>query len=276
MIKTCPICGKEFETKVEHKRFCSPECKKEKDNFARFAKYHHEKPDAQIISKCRERYGKHLNPELIQSRKSTCIVCGKEFETKVGHKKFCSVICQQRYFRKKHKPLTKCLVCGKEFESSNGRLLCSPECAKERRLILKRVYHTAKPAKIVTCAICKKEFEATVYNRKYCSAECLRIGKAIRACERFHKKNPNARYITKNTMVKRKAKATPIVRKSEIGICKECGREFKVKSLTPEYYCSEECELKSLHRKQNLYSATTFIWLKDFVRQSWSRQCLAR
>ena len=210
-----------------------------------------------------------------------CALCGKEFDTKSGQKKYCSLECRCKrdglaVFAKYHLknpnaqitskcsgrdikkliglPQTRrvtCRFCGKKFETKSIRKkFCSHNCRQ-------KYYYYKQRNNIKICEICGKEFESTKSTRKYCSAVCERKAKSAQANIRLHKLNPNARHYK--------------IVKSEIGFCKECGREFKIKSLTPEYYCSEECELKSLHRKQNLFKDTTFTWLENLVHQSWSR-----
>lgn len=201
-----------------------------------------------------------------------CVICGKEFDTKSGQKKYCSLECKQKrdglvYFTKYHienpnaKITSKC--SGRDIEKLKVKFFNNAQkyCIVRRKVIKRTV--------IKTCMICGNKFETASTAQKYCSADCKRKAVNARAVIRLHKLNPNARYYTKDKNKMKKVK--PVIRKSEIGFCKECGREFKIKSLTPEYYCSEECELKSLHRKQNLFSDTTFTWLEDFVHQSWSR-----
>jgi len=64
--KKCKQCGKEFETNIRTKEYCSSECQK-------------------------------VNQESVyikvDKRQVECPVCGAEFKTGHQHKKFCSRIC---------------------------------------------------------------------------------------------------------------------------------------------------------------------------------------
>ena len=60
---TCKVCGKQFETDLYNKYFCSKEC--------------------------RDKY--HYIPELVHK---TCEVCGKDFTTGRKNQKYCSEECR--------------------------------------------------------------------------------------------------------------------------------------------------------------------------------------
>lgn len=69
VIKTCPYCGKEFETHNPRKIFCQLKCKNADH-------YLHRKPKTR-----------------------TCAICDKEF-TDTTQKKTCSLSCQEEYVSK--------------------------------------------------------------------------------------------------------------------------------------------------------------------------------
>lgn len=120
--KVCAVCGKEFIPKNRNQRFCSDECVK-----AQASHWH----------------------KAYRGKKS-----GEESR------------------------LTTCIICGKQFESHNGRMCCSPECADENARRHKRTYaarlYQARLAMTEhgTCPICGKEFTKKHSHDVYCSAMC--------------------------------------------------------------------------------------------------------
>lgn len=153
MLKTCPICGAEFETSNKKRQCCSPLCS---------SKY------------CRAR-------AVEKAPLQKCLYCGKEFKPKKLGVKFCSVKCsaknaskyavhRQPSARKIKREMTptaiafitalaniedgqeflnslfksksdtgedglkKCLYCGKPLKAANGQLkYCSEECYRKFR-----------------------------------------------------------------------------------------------------------------------------------------------
>lgn len=95
MLKTCPICGAEFETIYSNKKYCSLECKRRHSNNVANTKYI---PRSTI--------------------KKTCIVCGKEFVPKYTYNKYCSKECMQNHWQHKSGelplPKTRELTAGGE------------------------------------------------------------------------------------------------------------------------------------------------------------------
>lgn len=83
MIKKCELCGKEFETNnPTQAKYCSTECKQKiivKNNIKR-------------------RSLKRIKEWEQNSKNKKCLVCGKEFETKLqfSSQKYCSSICRKR------------------------------------------------------------------------------------------------------------------------------------------------------------------------------------
>lgn len=76
--KTCPYCGKEFETWQANKKYCSFTCAHE-----------HAKPKKAAYHKEWERKRKEQNPAPKSKKK--CLVCGKLFEG--GNRLYCSRKC---------------------------------------------------------------------------------------------------------------------------------------------------------------------------------------
>lgn len=107
VLKICKKCGKEFDTAIEKKIYCSKDC---------CNKYY----------TSQGRYGK----------KSVCVVCGKAFLTNKGFIKVCSQQCKQAQIKygsligntnKSQKPLySECGFCRSEIPL--GQRYCSAEC----------------------------------------------------------------------------------------------------------------------------------------------------
>lgn len=107
MKKICPICGKEFETKKNAKKYCSVACRKKAASY-RFQEKH--------------------------KRIGICAWCGKEFETRSANRLYCSDVCgylarrqKELEARRNQPPIKKrCVICGEEFETINpNQILCS-------------------------------------------------------------------------------------------------------------------------------------------------------
>lgn len=181
MIKKCEHCGKEFETKLEVKRFCCRQCKEK-------------------ASKKRVKNGiRYDNLEFVK----TCPVCHQEFVTKYSDKLYCSDKCcniavynknkdyQKAYHQKlkengisyTYKYTHKCVVCGQEFEGSKKTLYC-PECRKSNKFIKK-------------CKECGKEFIGSTFYCEECNlyrkvenitlylCECKECGKTFLSTNRY-------------------------------------------------------------------------------------------
>ena len=136
---TCPVCGKLFgKRKKEFERhpesYCSREC------------YLKAKRKWYICPECGKRFTTN-NPKRIYCSKecyykargrkerkrikTTCLNCGKEFETIPSRPaKFCSRKCMGEYRTKTGTFIQKCKQCGKEFRTSKSRpqKFCSWEC----------------------------------------------------------------------------------------------------------------------------------------------------
>ena len=97
-----------------------------------------------------------------------CQCCGKEFESKVNSRKYCSKECcekarELRYeqAKEKRKEQAVCIVCGKTFKRKDKEKACSEECKK----VLSKKDETI-------CKTCGKPFTPTKEHRKFCSTKC--------------------------------------------------------------------------------------------------------
>ena len=136
MIKTCVICGKEFEGNTQAK-YCSKEC----------------------ISVSRK-----MRSKPAEIRKVTCVVCGEEFET-TSH---CKNVCSEKCKRKKNS--MRC-VNYQRRKREERKALGIEKPKKERKKPERRKWQPAKykPRK---CVKCGKEYTPYCARQKYCSDLC--------------------------------------------------------------------------------------------------------
>lgn len=88
----------------------------------------------------------------------SCVICGKEIETK--NKKYCSIECKSKAMSK---PKGNCSNCGKPLDRCETKY-CSRKCFQESRH--KKIEETFVYNK---CTICGN----LTRNKKYCSMKCL-------------------------------------------------------------------------------------------------------
>jgi HNH endonuclease len=105
IIKTCRLCGVEFQAKAEKRQYCSRTCS--------------------------NRANLNAKPRLLDK---TCISCGNLFHPPWSQQVYCSRACMPR------RPVVPCALCGKSFKQKRPDLLhCSVACrnlALRRRVVL--------------------------------------------------------------------------------------------------------------------------------------------
>ena len=118
--------------------------------------------------------------------KRPCKWCGKLFDGRSGHQKYCSDTCALKAKREQKEESRKrrieqmreegtlvktCEVCGKKFESvRSDRRFCSPECGKKgRRKDPERLFADAQ------CVVCGKTFARKTPNQICCSKDCSKL-----------------------------------------------------------------------------------------------------
>lgn len=147
--------------------------------------------------------------------KHTCIVCGKQFESKGSSAKYCSKKCSNS----EHKCI--CIVCKKEFYSiSPNSKYCSNDCQ----------FNGYKH----TCKICGKIFKGSK-SSKYCSDDCLRKAyqytNVCKKCNKEYKTNSLSSEYCSECFTKR-----------DLQTCIICNRKFY--GTPSALYCSDECKNK--------------------------------
>jgi len=175
--KSCEWCHSKFTTREGGKKFCSAECRKErqeKRKADRKEQQELDKPDPWIIS---------------------CEYCGNKFEPKSFYDRLCSKVC-----KKAAKPIVEdlnrekvCEICSTEFTAKDIRQrLCSDKCRLEDRArsLAEARAKTAEQrearekdeeaarveaARWVNCPICDREFRKKMPKHKFCSRICNRL-----------------------------------------------------------------------------------------------------
>lgn len=140
-IRDCPVCGKNFSTKIIGDIYCSNACREKASEITNYCKF-----------------------------------CGKFFPSSQRFKGgFCSKTCQNKYHRKSNMEIRQCVICGAEFSTYKyGKTqTCSQICSK--RLLLQ---HFPPATKTCICEVCGKEFIQKKYKQnKTCSIECANISR---------------------------------------------------------------------------------------------------
>lgn len=203
MKKTCELCGKEFETNLPHKKYCSLEC------------YH----EAHLISESLRR--RQNGARALEVKE--CAFCGKEFQQRASNQKYCSIECSNKAQNKRHVfglvtpcKVVQCAFCGKEFQQKvPHQKYCSENC--------RAAAYTPRTGKVKfdkkICPVCGKEFEPHHVNQIYCNAGC----QERRAKERA------------------KEWRRDVLKKLEFTrVCKVCGKEF-VTNGPDVSHCSRKC-----------------------------------
>lgn len=143
-----------------------------------------------------------------QEIKHICIYCGKEFISKKKTTKFCSKSCNTKYNRKEKSETKYCKTCGKPLDKLiKGQLYCNKEC--------KNKWLKENPRYNKICPLCNKKFKTNNKSQIYCSKECVH-----------------------ESLKKSK--------KHRVGICKNCGKEFEIKRIDVNTFCSRDCSFQWL------------------------------
>lgn len=150
-----------------------------------------------------------------------CLHCGKEFIPRKDTQKFCSKVCNSRYYGEMNKKYKTCPICGKQFWcGSSRRVYCSDEC-KEKTKNPKQ----AKPK--YYCHICGAEIKSR--SKFYCCEDC----------RKEYERRKSRDHSMKDYQ-------------SKIFICKVCGTKIiTVYGDKRRNICSEDCEkaLKLMHKR---------------------------
>lgn len=204
-IKTCPICGQEFEGNPL-KIYCSYSCKN-KAQYTQKKDYYHDY--YQQYNKKDKNHQKSNNKKEKPILEKTCPTCGKIFPTHDTRKKYCCDECatesskkqvQIQNDKKKQHFIKICPICNQEFETTRkNQIYCSQECGKQGQLIKERERsqtpefkkdHIKRQNKYAIkknppvekiCPICGIAFSTTDYRKKYCNEECRYEAQKIRA-----------------------------------------------------------------------------------------------
>lgn len=186
-MKTCPICGKEFEPTFHAQKYCSIGCKQTPRN--KYKREYMAKYMVEYRTKKRLYTETHKEPLEIKQENNRCPVCGKEFEpTWPRHRqKYCSTDCKAVITKLNYKKNYPKL---KEYERkwrANNRDKLKEKNKREYeklREYYREIYLVKK-----TCIICGKEFQQTRMGQKCCGNAC-QLEKSKRDRKEWHAQNP--------------------------------------------------------------------------------------
>jgi len=94
IVKTCPVCGENFNATYENRKYCSQNCRKQK-----------------VKENSRERY-REIHGKLETKQ---CAHCGEAFLPKNGNQIYCSYKC-------------KCIVANKRNRKTEGTYITPRQC----------------------------------------------------------------------------------------------------------------------------------------------------
>lgn len=207
LVKTCPICGKAFETEQHGMKYCSDKCREEGKRI-----WQSQHP--------------HYNRDMSRKRRGTveynktCIICGRPFKTTLPHQLTCSKECSvehshgrkrrtpeqehERYIRRKYGTEAKRIeyLEEKERQAERDRIKRAEAQKAEKK---SRMLHKG-------CVVCGKEFETYNPKQRTCCAECSRKLRNARKQRRIPQSQMIDKDITLEALFKR-----------DSGVCYLCG-----------------------------------------------------
>lgn len=159
--------------------------------------------------------------------KRTCLICGKEFETKYHAQVYCqSEECQKERKRRNDKKqyekekaknreeigLLKCEICGKEFYPYNRlQKSCSEECRAQLKARKSKRYKVKNPDKI-------REYNHAKYQKRKAANLCVTCRKPLTAEDAGHAHCAKCREsLRENSRLNREFW-------KKLGLCSRCGK----------------------------------------------------
>ncbi len=280
MLRTCVICGKQFETNHSRQMTCSKVCSK-KEHYLKnieWTKKVHPSDSYRICKRC----GKQFVPKgkewfcsekcRIETRRAS----EKASKQKILQRKYESGEIKKRLSLEEKQALKKpyiCIYCGKKF-TGRKRKYCSDDCrnkaAREyKKRYIKQYREKINPVRYGVCKICGKQFLVDKLHQIYCSKECRLIaGQKLRAeifqrnhvinysicpiCgKQFQQTHDCKKYCSSDCreIAKQQTSKPKFVQK----ICIMCGKSFMTKSRSI-LCCSDECHRKYRVKVQTEYA----------------------
>ena len=162
--KICKHCGKEFVASKHLVAYCSCVCREDHNKNKLSWEYAQKSNKTRLHSWCNKTIAK-----------KHCPVCGKEYETNVHNKIFCSPYCKTKHYQQNRAVLKErvCKVCGKTFlAKAKNKIYCSEYCQTNRCTN--------------TCTVCGKTFTSARNNTKACSVKCMKeYQSGLKKCEGY-------------------------------------------------------------------------------------------
>lgn len=193
----------------------------------------------------------------------SCIICGHQLPQ--GRRKYCSDACaaeaarqRDRYGKPHDKPpplrWAECCDCGAAYYGSIKSIRC-PACQHAADAHADAEYRTRKAAgksrtlgSIDLCVVCGEPYTVASGKQKYCPA-CRETATRAACRDQARTRMADARKdpTVRETINARKRRVP------QMGICKQCGAEYKRASCSD--YCSAECRAAAHKAYHQTYDA---------------------
>jgi hypothetical protein len=197
-LKTCQICGNQFEVKHRDSAWCSKKC---------YQRHLYTKNRVAILA--RKKQWKKAHPEYAKREYAKALARGKEKrrQARESNTRFLichcgtrlpsvidgrirsNIACQAcrhqnsqywfRHFNRLNRPSKQaipCAECGSTFVPDPNQRYCGPECRKRGRYKIDRARRDAALAARLSihraCAYCRGEFHSILPFQKFCSFKC--------------------------------------------------------------------------------------------------------
>ena len=130
-----------------------------------------------------------------------------------------------------------CLICGKEFQSkAHNAKHCSPECRLEAKRRRRAASHGPRKVYSSVCPVCGKPFDTIYAVKKYCSSECYRSARSrMKYVKRKKRNSPSERNIHLKAFFRSLcsvcgANNVPVTECSECGylVCSNCRNDLGI------------------------------------------------
>lgn len=183
-----------------------------------------------------------------------CPVCGKEFVSNHGNRKYCCDICREKATaiernRKRRlipeEQIKVCPVCGKEFVTTNSRrITCSNECSIKHHNGRRKIYTPEQKEK-------RKKYDREKWRKNHpdarTKAEILAEAELKKQDKEKRKIEREAEWLQKR--IEREKRKKYWTEYEEEHTCCVCGKTFTAHYPTTKY-CSKKCQKDIRYKKR--------------------------